>query len=152
MMVAKAKRLMARDTSPPPSSPKQEEKQDATQALPAIVSPCPTFAGVRLPPTHKSTSAVIVQLTIVSKNTSKTAHIPCSLANGFPDLSNSSGASASPWRTARLPSPASLENTPLEIPYRTALPVSTPAAPPAALSAEKASFTIRRNAPGSSLA
>ena len=56
---------------------------------------------------QRITTAVKVQLTTVSKNTSKIAHCP---------WISSAAVSALPFKTARLPSPASFENTPRAIP------------------------------------
>ena len=57
------------------------------------------------------TSAVTVHITIVSKNTSNTAHMPCS---------HGSFASAAVCTMTDEPSPASLENTPRDTPVRMA--------------------------------
>ena len=81
---------------------------------------------------QRITTAVRVQLTTVSKNTSKIAH--CPWTPGSP--------SAAPLRTARLPSPASLEKTPRAIPYWTLLLARSPAAPPAALRNENVFFLL----------
>ena len=53
-----------------------------------------------------------------------------------------------PLRTARLPSPASLEKTPRAIPYWTLLLARSPTAPPAALRNENASWKIIPKAEG----
>ena len=66
----------------------------------------PAAAVVRI------TRAVSVQTTMVSANTSKIPHIPCS-AGSF--------VSAALWANTEAPSPASLVNTPLATPTRIAL-------------------------------
>ena len=87
---------------------------------------------------QRITTAVRVQLTTVSKNTSKIAHWPWT--PGSP--------SAAPLRTARLPSPASLEKTPRAIPYWTLLLARSPTAPPTVLRNENASWKIIPKAEG----
>ena len=57
------------------------------------------------------TSAVSVHMTMVSANTSNTAHMPCS---------QGSAASAAVCTMTDEPSPASLENTPRDTPTRMA--------------------------------
>ncbi len=79
------------------------------------------------------TSAVIVQQTTVSKNTSNALHIPCSAGESF---------SEEQWRIGELPNPASFEKMPRLMPAETALDTANPDIPPAADVKLKASVNI----------
>ena len=68
-------------------------------------------AGEKLSEPHNTVTAVSVQHTIVSKNTSNILHNPC--VSGVV-------SSAALWSMGELPSPASLEKSPRRMPIDTA--------------------------------
>lgn len=104
MIVENANRTTQTATRYLPGLPSAVKKQKLVSDAPFSA---PDSEAAPLPATQRITSAVSVQLTIVSKNTSKIAHCP---------WISSAAVSALPFKTARLPSPASFENTPRAIP------------------------------------
>ena len=123
--MAKANSTMHAAVTMPPAFPKRAARAAATAPLP----PRESIFSVRLcGNTQSSKKAVRLHPMIVSKNTSKIAHIPCFCASclclslPFPSLI--------PCSTARLPRPASLENTPRDTPLRIAAAIPYPVIPP----------------------
>ena len=92
-------------------------------------------------PLQRITSAVIVQITIVSTNTSKIPKNPC--LTGF-------CVSAHAWAIEPVPRPASLEKIPLDTPFFILIK-KLPTAPPVTEAGENAPSKIDANTPGTFL-
>ena len=135
MIVENAKQHIATavkiDTQPP-----------YTEVNPLMVSSAPAASPYPTgTPLHKMTSAVSVQITIVSTNTSKIPKNPC--FTGF--LVSAQACAIEP-----VPSPASLEKIPLETPFFI-LTKKLPTAPPVTAAGLNAPSKIEPNTAGMDL-
>ena len=100
MSVAKANNTIEMAMNFSPAAPNTVAKAAAHRAVPLYAQ-----EGAQTPEVRMA-SAVTVQHTSVSANTSKMPHMPCSTG---------SFTSASQWTITEVPSPASLEKTPIDM-------------------------------------